>query len=931
MTVIRLLIGRLRTDRLPALLIAVLVLVTALISASAPRLFNRVADAGLRYEVAQASVVERNLQLGRITRVDASPGSGMAAVAAVETSIEDDLPASVRRIISGDSHFAESVVWRIPGRPPERPGFMTLHFQGALDDEIRLVSGRMPTGRTETIMVEPLPNVTTDSGEFPATLFEIALSTATADALGVAVGDRMDLVPDPDDPLVGRFGIAEAALVDVVGLYEVTDPAGDFWVGDYGLDQPTQVPVGISTVMIYATALLSPDAYPALTLLIPPIRYTYRYTVDAELLDAGMLDELVVDLQQMEASYASFATAPDPVRTTLQTGLLELTNNYLAERRTSEAVLTTAAIGPAAVAVAAIGVLALLATRRRRGSLLLLRGRGTSASQIVGSHVVEGLLLTAAPAAIAAMMATRLVEGRATPVTSVAAGLVALGTVGVLAAATLPTALAPLRRTARDEPASLGASPRRLAFEGLAVGLAIGGVLLLRQRGIAGGSAAGQLTGVDPFLAAVPALVGLAVGIVTVRLYPYPIRAAGWLAAGGRGLVPALGLRRAERQAGTGHLPLIVLLLTIAIGTFSSTMLTTIDSGQAAESWQAVGAAHRIVDDDPLPADLDVTTIAGVSAVAGLHETDATLGIAGTGRIRLIALDAAEYADVTAGTPAETRFPPAFTEPIGDSRPGTGDAPIPAIVSRALARESLTPLRVGDTFEMTIAGRFATFEVTELRDGVPAQRASSEFVVVPLELLRAGLIDRPLATTSLFVRAPADAGNALRDAVAEVGASARVESQSERLSTLRQRPLVEAVGIGFSLALAIAVAYAALAVIISLLMSGAARARETAHLRTLGIGRWQITGLTIVEHGPPVLVALVGGLLLGVAVAWVVMPGLGLSAFTGAEVDPVLSVDVTQLALLTAALVVIVVIGVALAAWAQRRADPARAVREGLE
>jgi putative ABC transport system permease protein len=114
-------------------------------------------------------------------------------------------------------------------------------------------------------------------------------------------------------------------------------------------------------------------------------------------------------------------------------------------------------------------------------------------------------------------------------------------------------------------------------------------------------------------------------------------------------------------------------------------------------------------------------------------------------------------------------------------------------------------------------------------------------------------------------------------------------------------------------------------------MSGVARARETAHLRTLGIGRWQITGLTIVEHGPPVLVALVAGLLLGVAVAWVVLPGLGLSAFTGARVDPALAVDVGQLVVLTAVLVGMVVIGVALAAWAQRRADPASAVREGIE
>src|SRR5688500_1758266 len=158
MSAIRLLIARLRQDRLPVLLLAVLVFVTALIAALAPRLFNSVADAGLRYQVAQASVVERNLQLGRITRIETAADAGMSEVEAVEAQIESGLPPSVRSTISGGSVMAESIVWRIPDRVPERPGFMTLHFQGALDEEIRLVEGRMPTGLVEEIVVEPPPD-----------------------------------------------------------------------------------------------------------------------------------------------------------------------------------------------------------------------------------------------------------------------------------------------------------------------------------------------------------------------------------------------------------------------------------------------------------------------------------------------------------------------------------------------------------------------------------------------------------------------------------------------------------------------------------------------------------------------------------------------------------------------------------------------------
>jgi putative ABC transport system permease protein len=167
--------------------------------------------------------------------------------------------------------------------------------------------------------------------------------------------------------------------------------------------------------------------------------------------------------------------------------------------------------------------------------------------------------------------------------------------------------------------------------------------------------------------------------------------------------------------------------------------------------------------------------------------------------------------------------------------------------------------------------------------------------------------------------------------VAEARSTATVESQGERLAALRERPLVEAIGVGFAVALGAAIAYAALAVITSLALSGSSRARETAHLRTLGLARGQVTWLTVIEHAPPVLVAIVAGLVLGIAVAWVVLPGLGLGAFTGSPSDPSLSLDLGQLAALTAALLLIVAIGVAMAAWAQRRADPAQAVRTGIE
>jgi putative ABC transport system permease protein len=833
-------------------------------------------------------------------------------------------------VLADASVEAESVTYSILDRPPVRPGFLVLQFQDRLREEITLVEGRLPSGETEWVEAPDLPPAAIPIPEDrEALLFEVALSTITARELDVGVGDRLDMIPDRDDPLVPGLSVPEGVAVRVTGLFEVRDPDADFWVGDRDIHEPRLTPLGLNTVLVHATALASPEAYPAMTRLSHPMRYAFRFTVDPDRLDAGRLDGLATSLRQMEAAYPAFASQPDPRRTTLRTALLDLTDRYLAERRSAEAVLMNAAMGPAAVALTAAAVVALLAVRRRRPALVLVRSRGGSALQLIGSHLAEGILLTAAPSAVAALLATALVESRATPFSWVAAGGVAVAVTLVLTAAATPTALRSLGGLAREAPASIAASPRRLAMEALAVALAIGGVVLLRQRGMAGGSAAGDLGAPDPLLAAVPALVGVAVGIVTLRLYPYPVRAAGWLAASGPGLVTGLGLRRAERQAGSGQLPLLVVLLTVAIGAFSSSMLATIERGQVAESWRSVGAAHRVASSAALPLGFDLSGVPGVEAVAGAFVGQAGIGRASASEVTLVAVDAAEYAAVTEGTPAETRWPGAFSASLTGERPGTTDRPIPAIVSRALARDSTADLGVGSRIEIELAARFATVEIVEHRDAALDLSAGSSFMIVPREPMQAAMRDRRLDTSVMYVRAPADAAGGIADVLAGTERTGLLVSQAAELDALRGRPLVRAVEAGFSLAVAVSLGYAALSVILSMLLSGSARGRETAQLRAVGIGPRQVTGLAVVEHGPPVVLAMAAGLGLGVIVAWVVLPGLGLGAFTGAGRDPELTIDLGQLILLAAALAVIVAIGVALAAWAQGRPEPAAVVREG--
>jgi ABC-type antimicrobial peptide transport system permease subunit len=140
-----------------------------------------------------------------------------------------------------------------------------------------------------------------------------------------------------------------------------------------------------------------------------------------------------------------------------------------------------------------------------------------------------------------------------------------------------------------------------------------------------------------------------------------------------------------------------------------------------------------------------------------------------------------------------------------------------------------------------------------------------------------------------------------------------------------------AISAGGVIALAVAAAYAAVAVTAALAIAGASRAGETAKLRTLGLSRRQAWLLTIVEHGPTVILAFVAGIGLGIGLFALLEPGLGLDALVGAKVAVPLGADPRQIGVLLAVVVAIAAVGIGLAAWAQRRGSAVVALRRGFD
>ncbi len=405
-----LLLRRFRIERGIVLLIFVLVAATSFVFAAAPRLFNRVTDAALRDTAQRALPSLRNLALGLDSSLDPGPDGGVSGPRAYGEQLSEDFPPSVTALISDRQLRVTTVRLYVPD-PPSYETHISLRYQDGLTDATRLVSGRWPVDRGV-----PLKQIGVGVGSVGAeaepVILEAALSTASAQEIGVQLGDRLAVTLDGSDLLVrgtpDRIGPTE---IEVVGLYEPLDPNADYWNGDPDLLLVSQHGEPDNPIA-YATAYVPAEAYPSLWASSLPFRYEWRFRIDPQRLDAGSVDQLQVDLHRLGLITGSTdPSSPGVVR--VFTGLPEILDQFAAERALSESVLSIAGIGPFGLASGAIAMVAILLVTRRRATLALARGRGASGSLLLGTQLWEAILLAGSASLLGLLIAVSVVPARA--------------------------------------------------------------------------------------------------------------------------------------------------------------------------------------------------------------------------------------------------------------------------------------------------------------------------------------------------------------------------------------------------------------------------------------------------------------------------------------------------------------------------------------
>ncbi|OKK17387.1 hypothetical protein AMK16_21315 [Streptomyces sp. CB00455] len=849
---------RLRASLPATLLGAALAFVAVLLAAAVPRAVDRGADGALRSFLQEQGPVATSLLATTSSRN--GPQTPQELDAALAT-LRARAAGAFRLAPSGPVYGARSLKSRAlttPGldRPEGVDPLLSLVHLPQSASHTKLVAGRWPSGG------EP-------GGPVP-----VALSRSASQTLNAPLGTVLDT----------PVSLAGPVRAEVVGLYDVTDPADVYWSDLLCLTKSCQTFTPDSKRYWQTAALVGADALDRLDGWGTAGEFFWRLPVDTGVLRADRLPDTAHEV----ASFVAGPTASDLALVVrrpdlrITSRLPELFERAEARRRGTAPLAAIGPVGVAGVGVVVFCLAAALLGDRREAELRLLRARGGSRCSVVLRLLTEGAAAVVPATALAALLAAWLL-----PTPRWGASLTAACAVGLVALSAFP-ARAFMLLSVRH-----GQRPRRrLVAESLVVTATAAAVFEVRRRGVSASA------GVDPLLVAAPLLLALCGALALARLQPLALEALARAAGRGPGLVGFLGAARAARGTGgrprPSVLPLVALLLAVTTGGFGATVLTSVDTARTQVARQAVGGDAQIAAPagDALPQELlrSAGVLPGVrTAVPVRVEEDAFVFGLGRGslQVTVVVADPVAYAGL-ARTVGRGRFDPAAlaTGAPGAAQSPAFDAPLPALFSGDLGAAPggrAVRLRVrGEELQVRAAG--------VVTDGTPALPGRGSAVIVLPDRATAAAAPQAARPNRWFATGPVDADRL--DELVRTGAPGAdavtgpyvARTSAALVAALSADPLQHSAVRLFWASVGGAAGFALLAVLLTLLRAAPERAALLARLRTMGLRPRQGVALILAETLPQALVAAVGGALVATAAVALLGPAVDLSSLVGSPV-----------------------------------------------
>ena len=879
----RLLSRRFRTRSAASVLVAALAVFTVGVSVVVPRLVAQQATAELAFQLQAIGPAERSLQGSAAFSEDfpTSPPPELDQIygplQATFDATRAGYPSLLRGLVGPVSWIVQTPAIRAPQvNGVDRTVGLRLTADREYLSHIRMVQGVAPSGWTHTELEPP-----EQSASVPV---DIVLSVEAAGYFKLVPGD-----------VIGA-GIQDGTaqrLYRVAGLFEPVDPGDQYWQQNPSLLPVTTMVDSTGTLFPGAAAFIDPATVGRLTSSFAEARVSFYYPLTATGVqgqDAGKLRSQIaaavsagVPSQGPGIPINTYAT--QAIQTSLDRGSLLTT------------LLALLAAAPLGVVLAVLVLSVQVVVRGRRTDLVLAAARGGSSLQLRGVMAFEGALLAVPAAAVVTVLATVLIPGPVTPSGFVLPALVAV----------TPALLFGALTVTRDGPSPIGSlvSQLRGVIEVAVVLLALVSLFLLSRRGLAQSAAA---VGIDPLLSVAPLLLAVSVGIVVLRGYPIPMRAARRAAARGRGLPAFVGSIRATRSPTIGLAGVLALVVGISVSLFSTVLLTTFDAGVAHAASESVGADARVDAAGITPEEQ-----AAVARVDGVHE------VAGIRYLGPLTVTDAPINDSVTALLADTA-PLSTLRALPDGLAREVDGRIPVVVSSDLLRA------LG-------AGRTMTVDDQKVRvvGSLPQESRlgpTSDWVIVDAAF--AARFDTTFTPQTLLIGAD-EAKLAHLQAPLEkaAGSGATVVTVPTALQARQGEPVVRGVRIGLILGALLSVLLCAIALVLSTIAAGADRARSAGILRTLGMPRRRLAALIAWELVPVAVVALAAGALLGIALPYVVTAAVDLRPFTGSAARTVPVFDTLALGGVLAAFSLVVLAAGLIAIAVGDRISPSTTLKMG--
>lgn len=774
-----------------------------------------------------------------------------------------------------------------------------LQFGYSPEAEVTLVDGHLPEA-PPSISDTSAPGATV-----PPT--QIAVTQEVADALEIGIGDHVQ---------VSSSG-GESLILDVVGIVAPADPDAAVWDHFPEVTHPVSVE-GAGSNLRRGTVMVSQEALTSLSAsLRTPFPGIIRVYVDPSKMTLNLASSVAGELRALPGSAKDLVGPDAGVTVTVKTSLDDALAEYPARARAALAQMSVIIAGVVSVAAVVIALMAALVLTRREADIALERARGSSVVSTSARLLIESVLVTAG--GLATGIGATLVL---TPGTSTSSGM--LWVVALVAALSAPVlgALQARRMWAgrreaanRQDRAKVAKArrARRLTLEALTLVVAAAAVVSLRGRGVLQTAT----KGIDPFLAAAPVLLALAVVVIVIRLYPVPMRVIQAFARRTRGVAGVITLAKSRERIPV--LPLLGMTLAIAIAVSGGLLVSTVQAGQEQASWDRVGADVRIETEvtDQEAARLESQ---GLTVSRGLYKPSVNLAFGSEySEGNLLAMDHNYPTILAMAGVKDVSSLTALYNAAAAAAPGD---PVPA-----LASQEIIDIDVHSDARVYVGRVYVPMDITDRATITPdGWGDEGPYLLMPAEQLLATQFKEPVATNIAFVSGPGAAQAVARESGID---PTTVTTRNSWLAATKDSALIGGVERAIAIAVAAVGLLAAVALLVTILRGVRERGRALSMLRTQGMGSGYGWWLALAELAPLTLAAVVGGAVAGIAIMWLLGETLGLRLLSGGLTDPPLVANWTFLAVVGGGILVLLFLAVAAEVLTHRRNKLSEVLRWG--